>query len=240
MPGTPRGRRGSSVTARPKLTADAIVQAGLEVAAASRSGVFSAKELGEKIGADPTSIYRHFKNKGHLLQMMLDELTARCVASVTAPPEEWRDRLRQLANTTLDEFCAHPSVIMELTTLTTHGPGEADAVELVLDAFTRAGLSSSEIVQHYALFSLQLISSATTIARRRSEEHGADLADDADAFRAWFDAPHSLNLSKHPRTVELSAQIARLDERDLFRRGVEAVIESAESRVVPDRVTGAS
>lgn len=231
MSETTQGTRRSPVLTRPKLTPESIVAAGLEVAAASNSGVFSAKELGQKLGADPTSIYRHFKNKAHLLEMMLDELHVRCAASVTAPPEDWRDRLRQLANTTLDEFCAHPAISMELTTLTTHGPGEADAVELVLDAFTHAGLSSAEIVRHYALYSLHVLSSASAIARRRSAEHESDLAEGRDAFRAWFDVPHSLNPWKHPRTVELSSQIMKLDERDLFQRGVEAVIQSAESRV---------
>lgn len=101
----------------------------------------------------------------------------------------------------------------------------------LLDAFSQAGLNSEEIVRHYALYSLHILSSASAIARRRSAELELGIDERRDAFRAWFDVPHSLNPRKHPRTVELSSQIMKPDERDLFQRGVEAVIQSAESRV---------
>ena len=85
------GRRGA---AKVRLDRESIVAAGLELAAASGSATLSVRELGARLGADPTAIYRHFRNKEQLMQALLDELNARSVATVTAPVDDWRARIR--------------------------------------------------------------------------------------------------------------------------------------------------
>jgi hypothetical protein len=41
---------------------------------------------------------------------------------------------------TIDWFVRYPAIGVEAVVLTTHGPGELGAIELMLDAFTEAGL----------------------------------------------------------------------------------------------------
>jgi len=213
---------------KPRLDAATIIAAGLDVAAGSPSTVLSAKELGIRLGVDPTAIYRHFRNKSHLMAALLDELNVRSVAAVTAPPEAWRDRLRQLAEATLAEYCAHPSIAVEAMMLTTHGPGELDAIEIMLDAFTRAGLPADEVVRHYALLATHILSSASSIARTRAESRDPRGGEPESEFSPWLEGPLLADPRTHPRIVELSLPLTILDDRELYRLGIESVIQSAE------------
>ena len=221
------GRRSGKV----RLDQELIIEAALEVAQETRGATLHAKELGVRLGADPTSIYRHFRNKQHLMEALLDELNARAVRAVTAPPEHWQERLRQLAQFTLVEYRTHPAIAAEAMVLTTHGPGEHDAIELMLDAFTRAGLDAEGAVQHYALLSTHILSVASGIAIAHAE---SDPKSSDDAPSPWYDGPILADPRTHPRIAQCSLQLAALEDRELFMRGVESVIQSAE-RIVTAR-----
>lgn len=157
------------------------------------------------------------------MEALLDELIGRSVRAVTATPDEWRDRLRQLAASTLDLFAQYPAVGVEAIVLTTHGPGEQDAVELMLDAFSRAGLADDDLVRHYALAASHVLSSAAGIARARGER-GAAPADPSP----WIEGALFADPRTHPLIASVSARLAALEDREMFMLGVEAVIQSAE------------
>ncbi|SFR88883.1 transcriptional regulator, TetR family [Agromyces sp. CF514] len=215
--------RAPRATGKVRLDRETIVAAGLELAAGNGTTAISVRDLGSRLGADPTAIYRHFRNKEQLMQALLDELNARAVAAVVAEPADWQERLRQLASATLSAFADHPAIGVEAVVLTTHGPGELDAVELMLDAFARAGLADDEIVHHYALMASHVLSTAAGIARSR----GGRLTPD-DAPRPWFDGPILADPRTHPRIAALWLQISELEDDELFMLGVESIISSAE------------
>jgi AcrR family transcriptional regulator len=211
-----------SAAGRARLDRASIVAAGLELAATSPSSTISVRELGAHLGADPTAIYRHFRSKEQLMQALLDELTIRSVAAVTAERADWRERLRQLSASTLAFYAAHPAVGAEAIVLTTHGPGELDAIEMMLQAFSEAGLTGDDVVRHYALLASHVLSSAAGIARARAERGPTDDAS------PWFEGPILADPRTHPLINTFSAALADLEDRDLFMLGVEAVIQSAE------------
>ncbi|WP_426321205.1 TetR/AcrR family transcriptional regulator [Microbacterium sp. E-13] len=206
-----------------RLDRATIIAAGLALAETAGPSL-SIRDLGAKLGTDPTAIYRHFRSKDDLMSALLDELNVRSLAAVTASPEDWRERLRQLAAATLTEFSRYPAVGQEAVVLTTHGPGELDAIELMLDAFTRAGLTGDDLVQHYALMATHVLSTAAGVARARAERASGDPADPSP----WFEGPLLVDPIKHPHIAQISAQLLDLDDRDLFMLGVESVIRSAE------------
>lgn len=206
---------------RTRLDRALIVEAGLELAGTPGVTSISVRDLGARLGTDPTAIYRHFQSKEALMSALLDELNGRAAESVRTAPERWDDRLRELAIASLALFMRYPAIGAEATTLTTHGPGELAAIELMLDAFQRCGLDGEELVRHYALLASHVLAVAAGIARARAE-HPED-----DESSPWVDAP----LLADPRTFPLIAQhsvlLTELQDRDLFLSGVELVIDSA-------------
>ncbi|ALE06026.1 TetR family transcriptional regulator [Arthrobacter sp. ERGS1:01] len=213
--GTPSGRG--------RLDRDTIIAAGLKLAANAGSSSISVRELGTLLDADPTAIYRHFRNKEHLMRELLDELIGRSVSAVTADPSDWRAGLTQLATTTLDLFAQYPAIGVEAIVLTTHGPGELDAVEFMLDALSRAGLTGDDLVRHYALMASHVLSSAAGIARDRSQRGVR-----ADEPSPWFEGPLHADPRKYPHISAVSTQLTELEDRELFLLGVSAIIQSAE------------
>ncbi|MDR2322474.1 MAG: TetR/AcrR family transcriptional regulator [Microbacterium sp.] len=220
-----RARRGGDIDEalpmRARLDAGVIVSAGLELAASGAASI-SVRELGTRLGADPTAIYRHFRSKDDLMRALLDDITLRAVLSVDLPVEDWRGRLRALAGATLDLYSQYPAVGAEATTLTTHGPGELGAIELMLEAFTTAGLDEADVVRHYALMASHVLSTAAGIARARADRG------DGDLDGPWFDEPPLADPRSHPRIAAHTVALASLRDRDLFFLGVDLVLESAE------------
>lgn len=207
-----------------RLDRATIIAAGLELAGERGSASLSIRDLGAKLGADPTAIYRHFRSKDDLMGALLDALTVRSLDAVTAEPEEWQERLRQLAAATLGEFARHPAVGQEAIVLTTHGTGELDAIEFMLDAFSRAGLTGDDLVQHYALMATHVLSTAAGVARARAERADSPATDASP----WFEGPLLVDPIRHPHVARVSAQLLDLEDRELFMLGVESIIRSAE------------
>lgn len=207
-----------------RLDRATIIAAGLELADTTGSASLSIRDLGAKLGTDPTAIYRHFRSKDDLMGALLDELTVRSLGAVTAPPEDWQERLRQLASATLDELSRYPAIGQEAIVLTTHGPGELDAIEFMLDAFSRAGLEGEDLVQHYALMATHILSSAAGVARARTERGSPSPTDSSP----WFEGPLLVDPVKHPHIAQISPQLLALEDRALFTLGVEWIIRSAE------------
>ena len=224
--GSARGPEAGGST-RARLDRDSIIAAGLELAASGTSSI-SVRELGTHLGADPTAIYRHFRSKEHLMQALLDELTSRSLSAVTADAADWRERLRQLAASTLALYAEHPAIGAEAIVLTTHGPGELEAIELMLEAFSRAGLTGDEVVRHYALLASHVLSSAAGIARGRS------LNSAVGEPSPWFEGPILADARRYPLIHAFNAQLSNLEDHELFSLGVEHIIQSAERAAARD------
>src|SRR5262245_56986813 len=94
---------------RAQLTPDAIVQAALHTAANSGAEGLTVRRLGHHLGADPTAIYRHFRDKDEILLEVADRLI-RDMADRLPPDLGWRDRLEWIARQTLGIFLAHPAI----------------------------------------------------------------------------------------------------------------------------------
>lgn len=213
---------------RARLDPDTIVAAGLELAATPGVSAISVRDLGARLGADPTAIYRHFRSKESLMQALLDELITRTLERVTADPAQWRDRLRQLADATLELFAEHPAVGVEATVLTTHGSGELGAVEFMLDAFAHAGLDGDEQVRHYALFASHVLTGSAGIARARAERAAL-----GEPSTRWFDSPLAADPQRYPRVASLLPELMQLEDHVLYELGVETILQSAERTAGP-------
>lgn len=204
-----------------RLDRDTILAAALELAAQPGVSTLSFRELGAHLSVDPTAVYRHFRSKDELMMALLDQLAVRGLAEIDVPVEDWRGRLRAISMSTLHQFEQFPAIGVEAIVLTTNGPGEHGAIELMLDAFTRAGLSGEELVRHYALLAAHVLSAGANIARARAD----------GASGVWLDKPILVDPREFPLVAANSTLLARLRDDELYRAGVELIIDSAERAV---------
>lgn len=120
-----------------QLTPDAIIEASLRIAARGSEDAFTVRRLGEELGADPTAIYRHFRDKDELLLSVADRTLGEVLDSI---PEglDWKDRLRALADGSLEVALKYPVVGSTMASRTTRRPNEFRVVELIIGAVTEA------------------------------------------------------------------------------------------------------
>ncbi|WP_162253375.1 TetR/AcrR family transcriptional regulator [Microbacterium sp. Root180] len=206
---------------KPRLDRDTIVAAALELASVPGVGSVSFRDLGTHLGVDPTAVYRHFRNKDELMGALFDHLTELGLQEIDVPPEQWQERLRQLALKTREALSHYPAVGAEAMLLTTNGRAEHRAMEIILDAFSRAGLEGDDLVRHYALFAMQTLSGSANAARARAQHPG-------ESDTLWLDAPLLVDPREFPLVAENGARLAEIRDQALYLAAIDMVIASAE------------
>jgi AcrR family transcriptional regulator len=66
------------------------------------------RRIGSELGADPTAVYRHFRNKEALLTCLADRMFA--TEPALDPAMAWQDRLRVLIRHHFQRYLAHPDL----------------------------------------------------------------------------------------------------------------------------------
>jgi AcrR family transcriptional regulator len=217
---------------RPSLDQEVIVDAALRLAVSPDHSAVSFRKLGQELGADPTAVYRHFRDKDELLEAALDRLLVQVVAAVPADLP-WRERLRAAAIGYLDAVVSHPVVGVQAGHRTTGGPGELAMLELLLAGLAEAGLSDEQVLEYYPLLAGYAASMAAAQAAYRLQDDRLEPTE-----RAWVGTYGLVDLDRYPVSTRLREELARLRDSDVFVSGFEllldAVVAAASSAPVPD------
>ena len=208
VPGPDQGA--SKRRARPQLDVPTIMDAALRLSGGGTLEPLTVRSLGKELGADPTAIYRHFRDKEELVLAVLDQLIQTGLQTID-PDDDWRTRLTRMAERTLAAFRAHPSIGATAGSNTTGGPGELAAIEMILVAMKEAGLGRQDAVRFYGVLSSYVISFA-------SSQAASVLAGSSDADPAWISGSRSLQSSEHATILEVRDELEALrDSRRLPR-----------------------
>lgn len=223
-PSGPR-RGGPAARTRPQLDEDTILDAARLLTATSTESL-TVRRLGQALGADPTAIYRHFRDKDELVRGLIDRLLADTLQRVDLSVD-WRTRLTRLAAATLESFVSHPAVGAEAATTSTGGPNEVKAISLILEAMKDAGLGSEDAVRYYGVYSSYVLSLAGAQARHRLENGGS--ADDTYQD-PWIGPSTVLRSSRFPVIAEVRDELEQLHQRDIFEDGVQIILDAVQAR----------
>jgi AcrR family transcriptional regulator len=148
--------QGSTGTVRKRvaLTREAIMDAAFRLCSPEGGGVLTFSRLGKELGADPTAVYRHFRDKDELILAMTDVMIEESVdlAALTAPaPDDWRAALATAARAVRTVYLQRPALAVLAAARTTASPAETTSVERIIGVLHRAGLPIIEAAECYRM-----------------------------------------------------------------------------------------
>ncbi|HYW28443.1 MAG TPA: TetR/AcrR family transcriptional regulator C-terminal domain-containing protein [Gaiellales bacterium] len=208
------GKPATRPTAR--LDAGAIIDAAVRVIDAEGLDGLTMRRLGREMGADPTAMYRHFRNKDDLQLAICDRLLGDMLASLE-PRDGWRDTLRDMAWKAWETYHRHP----HLAHLLSRSPEVLDhherLSEIALAALTEAGLSDAD-----AALSHHLLVGYTSGFASASAQNT-----EGDVLAAWRRSYALLPAAEFPNLVRL-APVLFPDAEEQFRFGIELFLDGVE------------
>lgn len=218
---------GTKSRARPQLDVATIMDAALRLSAGGHPEPLTVRRLGTELGSDPTAIYRHFRDKDELIRAVLDRLIGQSVEAVDSAAD-WHERLTQLARTSLEIFCEHPSIGAVAGSQTTGGDGELAAIEMIIVAMNEAGLDRRDAVRFYGVLSSYILSFGAA-------QCGGIVAGDSEADPAWIGVTRSLEHTRHPAITAVRDELEALRDREIYESGVQVILDAVAARAsAPD------
>ncbi|MEM9458184.1 MAG: TetR/AcrR family transcriptional regulator C-terminal domain-containing protein [Myxococcota bacterium] len=121
-----------------KLSRDKILDAAIELIDAEGLEALSMRRLGERLGVEAMSLYRHVRNKAALLDAVHDALLGRM--RIEPSDGGWDAQLRQIARAFRALLREHAAALPMFATRTATGPQALAQVEAGLAILHRAGL----------------------------------------------------------------------------------------------------
>ncbi|MGW4332435.1 TetR/AcrR family transcriptional regulator [Rhodococcus koreensis] len=205
---------------------EAAVAAAFELARREGVGGLTMRRLGEALNVDASTLYRLFRDKDELLLAVYDHATAIELDEIgeVNEDEHWQDTLRRIADR-IWATAAHSPAIAALTfARTTGGPAERRMVELILDTFSRSGLSRSATVRYYRAFvdaALGLAGQVATLATLDPEIQAKDAS-------SWTRIYAQLPDGEYPTARAHITELTSIDRRAVFDVVIEAILAAAE------------
>lgn len=183
--------------------------------------------LGTALGAHPTAVYRHFRDKDELLLAMIDALHAETLAELPAPTGDWAADLAALAHCTHAVFLRHPAVAAHAYR-TARREHEFQIVERVIGCLRSAGFDDRDAARLYRVFSDFVLGYSALDAGLASLEPAVRRED----LLSWEVQYRALPPGQYPNTAAVAHALPALDDPENFATAVDLMIEAIRARAV--------
>ena len=130
------------------LSEELIVATTLRLIREHSAAALTVRRLGAALGADPSALYRYFRNTDDLLLAVADELIGLATRGWTATGA-WRADLYDLGLRMHASYLQHPQAAALSTHRVTGRPHEARTIETVLGLLRGAGFTDDQAVSLY-------------------------------------------------------------------------------------------
>ncbi|MEV7794062.1 helix-turn-helix domain-containing protein [Streptomyces sp. NPDC087512] len=170
-----------------------IVDTALRLVAEHGADALSVRRLGAALGADPSALYRYFRNTDALLLAMADEMIGRAQEGWRATGN-WREDLRSMGLRIHASYLAQPQAALLAAHRTTGRPHETRAVETILGILRDGGFPDPLAVRIYHAFVDQALAFAAQDAAAAALPEAAA---DTEA-EVWHAAYGRLPAETHP------------------------------------------
>src|SRR5690349_13513362 len=127
--------------ARDSLSREIIVAAADRVVEREGLDRLTFQSIGEELGAHPTSIYRHFRDKDELLLALIDTLRARSYSGGMVATDDWLADLRTQAHLIHDHYMRYPEFALQMAL---RRPTDFSSMEFSIGALRRGGYEPAQ------------------------------------------------------------------------------------------------
>lgn len=229
-----RGVSATSEPARPKrgpkakVSVDEVLDAAIDVADREGLAELSMRGLAQRLGLGAMSLYTYVPGRDELVVLMVDQVLGRTERPAHA--REPRERLEQVAETSLTEYLEHPWLLEVAGYRAWLGPHAADRYEWQLAAIDDMGLDDVEMDQTVALLDGFAATTARSVHDVRAAQRRSGLTE-----REWWEknAP-ALEAAMGERTYPIASRVGQAtgalyegatDPHRQFRFGLARIID---------------
>ncbi|WP_198045682.1 TetR/AcrR family transcriptional regulator [Kitasatospora mediocidica] len=223
---------------RAALTRESILEAALRLCSPEGGGQLTFSRLGKELGADPTAVYRHFRDKDELVLALTELTVAEGVelARTTlpdGPTDDWRNWLTVTAESIRASYLARPVVAVLAAARTTASPAEAGSVELLISVLHRAGLPVIEAAECCR----QLVDLTLAMTQYSAAFSSLDPATQAKDEAAWAVKYAMLPEAEYPLLHESTPRLTELfrDDTEVFRMILATFLDGIALRIERSR-----
>jgi AcrR family transcriptional regulator len=127
------------VAPREPLSTERVLRAALALADAGGTDALTMRRLGQKLGVEAMSLYKHVANKDAILDGIVDLV----VGEITLPAagEDWKTAMRRRAISAHEVLVRHPWACSLLMSRVNVGPAMVRYVDATLGSLREAGFS---------------------------------------------------------------------------------------------------
>jgi AcrR family transcriptional regulator len=230
-PRKPRTARGEP------LSRDAIVEAALRVVDREGLDATSMRRVAEELGAAPSALYWHVRNKDELLQLVLD----RVVGEIELPPrnpENWQEQLKALAREMRRVLASHRDIARVTIGSIPAGPNALLIAEWMNALLREAGLPDRTVALFGDLAGLYVGAYAYEESLGLASPTGEELPPEqvlAMLQEYWASLPKE----RFPHTLALLDRLFEGDRDERFEFGLDVLVRGLASLAAEPEASGA-
>ena len=198
------------------LTPADFVQAASDFVNAHGLEALTMRALGERLGVDPTALYRHFPSKDALITAMLDDMMGGILIAWAPDDQPPRERLRQLLLAARNTFRMNPNLTSAFAMSSGQIPNALDLMRRALDALEEMGLSGDDLVAAMQMLEGYVIG-ASVFDLARAPEH----------YEVRRQRYRVVEHEAYDRISRTTADVERVTEA-AFERGLDGLLDVCE------------
>lgn len=203
----------------------------MAIADAEGIDALTMRRIGERIGAEAMSIYRHVRDKDDILDGLVDLV----YAEIEVPPRrsEWKRAMRARAISAREVLSRHPWAIALMESRTQPGPANLRHHDAVVGILRNAGFTSVTATHAYNLLDSYIYGFAL-------QEKSLPVATPDDIAKMGEEMLRQMPPGEYPDLAHVARELidARFDYAKEFEVGLDLVLDAIDRGLVRAGATG--